>query len=100
MRSYTRHQLKEDQFRTSAKETYSWAVAHRAKLVYGAVAVAAVLAIILGGWVYIQQQDESAGVALGHALQVYRAPVTSSGEPAAPETPSFALIGGTKRSTR
>ena len=60
MRSYTRHQLKEDQFRAGAKETYSWAVAHRTKLVYGAVAVAAVVAIILGGWVYIQQQDESA----------------------------------------
>ena len=89
MRSYTRHQLKEDQFRTGAKETYSWAVAHRTKLVYGAVAVAVVAAIILGGWVYIQQQDESAGVALGHALQVYRAPVMSAGEPAAGTT-SFA----------
>ena len=90
MRSYTRHQLKEDQFRTGAKETYSWAVAHRTKLVYGAAAVVAALAIILGGWVYIQQQDESAGIALGHALQVYRAPVTSAGEPAAPGTTSFA----------
>lgn len=90
MRSYTRHHLKEDQFRTGAKETYSWAVAHRNKLVYGVVAVAAVLAILLVGWVYIQQQDESAGVALGHALQVYRAPVTSAGQPAAPETTSFA----------
>jgi predicted negative regulator of RcsB-dependent stress response len=90
VRSYTRHQLKEDQFRTGAKETYSWAVEHRSKLVYGVVAVAAVAAILLGGWVYLQQQDESAGVALGHALQVYRAPVTSAAEPAAPETTSFA----------
>jgi predicted negative regulator of RcsB-dependent stress response len=90
VRSYTRHQLKEDQFRTGAKETYSWAVAHRNKLVYGAGAVVVVLAIVLGAWIYIQQQDESAGVALGHALQVYRAPVTSAGGPAPPETTSFA----------
>jgi tetratricopeptide (TPR) repeat protein len=89
VRSSTRHQLKQDQFTTTAKETYSWAVEHRNKLVYGAIAVTVAAAIVLGGWIYIQQQDESAGVALGHALAVYRAPVTSAVEPAAPDTTSF-----------
>jgi tetratricopeptide (TPR) repeat protein len=81
VRGYTRHQLKEDQFRTTAKETASWVVAHRQKLVYGGIAVAVALVIVLGGWFYIQQQDEAAGVALGHALQVYQAPVTSTMQP-------------------
>jgi TolA-binding protein len=90
VRSYTRHHLKEDQFRTTAKETVSWAVEHRTKLVYPVLAVAVVLAIAAGIWVYIQQQDESAGVALGHAVQVYRAPVTSSGQPPTADTTSFA----------
>lgn len=89
MRSSTRHQLKQDQFTTTAKETYSWAVEHRNKLVYGIVAIAVAAAVVLGGWLYIQQQNESAGVALGHALQVYRAPVTAAGEPALPGTTSF-----------
>jgi len=90
VRSYTRHQLKEDQFRTTAKETASWVVAHRQKLVYAGMAVAVVLAIVAGAWAYLQQQDEAAGVALGHALQVYQAPVTSSGQPPPPGTTSFA----------
>ncbi|MGZ4834045.1 MAG: tetratricopeptide repeat protein [Terriglobales bacterium] len=89
MRSSTRHQLKQDQFTATAKETYSWAVEHRTKLVYGAGAIAVALLIVLGGWVYIQQQDDAAGVALGHALQVYRAPITSALEAPAPEMTSF-----------
>jgi predicted negative regulator of RcsB-dependent stress response len=90
VRSTTRHQLKQDQFTATAKETYSWAVEHRSKVIYVAGAVAVAAAIVLGGWIYLQQQDESAGVALGHALQVYRAPIKSAGETPAPETTSFA----------
>jgi predicted negative regulator of RcsB-dependent stress response len=100
VRGSTRHQLKEDQFRTGARETYSWAVAHRGKLVYVVIAVAIALAIVLGGWIYIQQQDESAGVALGHALQVYRAPITTAGQPLAPETTSFASAQERARAAR
>ena len=90
MRGYTRHHLKEDQFRTTAKETASWVVAHRQKFIYGAIAVAVALVIVFGGWFYIQQQDEAAGVALGHALQVYQAPVASTMQPPPAETTSFA----------
>ncbi|MBZ5630200.1 MAG: tetratricopeptide repeat protein [Acidobacteriia bacterium] len=100
MRSSTRHQLKEDQFRTTAKETYSWAVEHRGKLVYGVVAGAAVLAIMASGWFYLQQQDEAAGVALGHALQVYQAPLISAGQPSAPETTSFATTADRGKAAR
>jgi len=89
VRSTTRRQLKQDQFSATAAETYSWAVDHRSKLIYGAAAVAAVVLIVLGGWFYFQQQDDAAGVALGHALQVYRAPINSAAQPASPEVTSF-----------
>ena len=100
MRSATRHQLKEDQFRTTAKETYSWAVAHRGKLVYGVAAVAAVLVIVASGWFYLQQQDEAAGVALGHALQVYQAPLLAPGQPTTPEVTSFATAADRAKAAR
>lgn len=100
MRSSTRHQLKQDQFTTTAKETYSWVVKHRTTLIYLGIAAAVVVAIVLGGWFYLQQQDEQAGVALGHALQVYRAPITSAGEQAAPETQSFASVQDRAKAAR
>ncbi len=89
MRSTTRHNLKHDQFTATAADTYSWAVEHRSKLIYGIGAIAAIVLIVVGAWFYIQQQDEAAGVALGHALQVYRAPINSALQPAAPEVTSF-----------
>lgn len=90
MRTQTRHQLKQDRFAVTAKDAVSWTVEHRRKLIYGGVAVAVVLAVVLGTWIYIGQQDEAAGVALGHALQVYNAPVRAASQPPAPETLSFA----------
>lgn len=99
MRSYTRHQLKHDQFTTAAKETYSWVAEHRQKLVSAGIAVVVVLAVIIGGWFYLQQQDESAGVALGHALAVYRAPVTGA-QPPQGETTSFATAADRAKAAR
>ena len=92
MRASTRRQLKQDQFTAAAQETVSWAVEHQGKLIYGGIIVAVALLIVFGGWFYFQQQDEAAGVALGHALQVYQAPVTSTGQPAAPGSTSFASV--------
>ncbi len=100
MRSSTRHQLKQDQFTVAAQETVSWAVEHRQKLIYAGIAIAVLAAIVLGVWVYIQQQDEAAGVALGHALQVYTAPITAAAEPAAPEVTSFKSLADRGKAAR
>jgi len=100
VRSTTRRQLKQDQFTATAAETYSWAVEHRTKLAYGGAAVAAVVLILVGGWFYIQQQDDAAGVALGHALQVYRAPINSALQPASPEVTSFASVADRAKAAR
>jgi len=42
-----------------------------------------------GGWWYLQQQDEVAGVALGHAITIYDTPLTTAGQPAPPGTTAF-----------
>jgi tetratricopeptide (TPR) repeat protein len=90
VRTQTRHNLKQDQFAARAGEAVDWTVAHREKLIYAAVAVAAIIAIALGIWIYLQQQDQAAGVALGRALQVYNAPIIPGAQPPTPEMTSFA----------
>jgi tetratricopeptide (TPR) repeat protein len=92
VRRSTRHQLKQDQFTAAAQETVSWAVEHRNKLMYGGGALAVVLAIVIGGWAYYQHQNEAAGVALGHALQVYQAPVTGAEQSPTPSTTAFGSV--------
>ncbi len=77
----------------------SWAVEHRQELIYGGIALAVAIAVVLGGWVYIQQQDESAGVALGKAVQLYTAPVTGA-QPATPEVRSFATVADRGKAAR
>jgi len=90
VRSYTRHQLKQDSFRTSTTETISWAVEHQSKLIAAAVAIAVVVAIVLGGWAYVNYRDEQAQSQLAGAIEKYTAPIRPAGTPATPEMVSFA----------
>lgn len=89
MRTQTRHQLKQDRFAATASEAVSWTVEHREKLIYGAIALAVVLAIVVGGWWYTQHQNEAGNVALGEALATYNAPIVAAGTPPTPETKAF-----------
>lgn len=75
MRTTERHQLKHDKFAETAAETYSWAVEHRSKLVYGSVILAVVLAVVLGTIAYTSRQDQQASNALGGAMNIYDAPL-------------------------
>jgi predicted negative regulator of RcsB-dependent stress response len=90
VRSYTRHQLKQDAFRTSTTETISWAVEHQSKLIAAGIAIAVVVAIVLGGWAYVNYRDEQAQSQLAGAIEKYNAPTRPAGTPAAPEMLSFA----------
>ncbi len=90
MRSYTRHQLKQDSFRTSTTETISWAVEHQSKLVAAGVVVAVIVAVVLGGWFYVDYRDQQAQAQLSQAIEQYNAPIRPPGEPAVPGSPSFA----------
>jgi tetratricopeptide (TPR) repeat protein len=89
VRSYTRHQLKQDQFTATAAETYSWAVEHRNKLTYAGLALAVIAAIVAGIWLYRQQQDQKASAVLGHAMNVYSAIIRQPGDVAPPEVLTF-----------
>lgn len=89
MRTQTRHQLKQDRFAATAGEAVSWTVEHREKLIYAGIALAVILAIVLGGWWYTQKQNEAGNVALGEALATYNAPI-AAGTPPAGETKQFA----------
>jgi predicted negative regulator of RcsB-dependent stress response len=92
VRSYTRHQLKQDSFRTSTTETISWAVEHRSKVTAAVVAVVVILAVLIGGWAFINYRDQQASSELAGAMQKYDAPIRPAGTPASPEMLSFGSI--------
>ena len=89
MRSYTRHQLKQDSFRTSTTETISWAVENRSKVTAAIVAVVVLFAVVIGGWAYINYRDQQASSELAGAMQKYDAPIRPAGTPATPDTLSY-----------
>ncbi len=89
MRSYTRHQLKQDAFAASTAETISWAVEHRSGLIAAGVVVVVILAVLGGGWGYITYRDQQASAELALAIQKYSYPVRPPGQPATPEVPSY-----------
>lgn len=89
MRTYTRHQLKQDQFAEATADTLSWAVVHRQKLIVGGIVVAAILAIGLGGWAWYEHQQQQASIALGRAFNTYNAPLRPANTPPNSEMLTF-----------
>jgi predicted negative regulator of RcsB-dependent stress response len=90
VRSYTRKQLKQDAFRAQTTETISWAVENRSTLIAAGVAVAVIVAVVLGGWWYVDYRDHQAQSELSGAIEKYSAPIRPAGQPAVPGELSFA----------
>lgn len=90
MRSYTRHQLKQDAFTASTAETISWAVENRSKLIAAGIVVVVILALLGGGWAYVTYRDQQASAQLALAIQKYDAPIRPAGTPATPDVTSYA----------
>lgn len=94
MRAETRRQLKQDKFsRTTiqlAEQSVHWSVEHKSKLIAGALILMAIVAIGLGGWYYVEHQDDKASVDFSRAVEVLNAPVRPAGMPAQPGFPSYA----------
>ncbi len=94
MRAETRHQLKEDRFSRvtidAAEATVHWSVEHKPTIIYGAIAVAVLVAIVGGGWFYINQQDQKASLSVSQAVRTLNTPVRPANMPPTPEQPSFA----------
>jgi tetratricopeptide (TPR) repeat protein len=90
VRSYTRHQLKENAFAETTAETITWAVEHRSKIIAAAIVVAVVAAVALGIWAFVNYRNQQANDELSGALQKYNAPIRPAGEPASAEVLSYA----------
>ena len=93
MRAETRHQLKQDAFSRvtfdAAEKTADWTVEHRTTLIISVVAVAIVLAAVIGGWYYLSAQDEKASFDLSQAVRTMDTQLRPEGSPAQPDVPSF-----------
>lgn len=89
VRTYSRHELKQDRFAEAVTERMSWAIAHRQKLMVVGIAVSVLLVLAVGGWFYLQHRDVQASLELGKAVRTYQAPLRAPNAPA-PEGPSFA----------
>jgi tetratricopeptide (TPR) repeat protein len=94
VRAQTRHQLKQDRFRGAtigaAEATVHWSVEHKTKLAIAAILTLVVVAAVIGGWYYINKQDEKASADLSRAVRTLDTPVRPPGVPAQPDSPSFA----------
>jgi len=94
VRAETRHQLKQDRFSKvtfeAAENAAHWSEEHKSTLILAAIAVVVIAAIALGGWYYINSQDEKASAELSTAVRTFETPVRPAGVPAQPGYDSFA----------
>ncbi len=89
MRSYTRHQLKQDSFATSTADTISWAVENRSKVTAAVIAIVVFVAIVVGGFAFVGYRDSQAKADLSQALLKFDAPIRPAGTPAAADVLSY-----------
>jgi len=93
VRAETRHQLKQDAFSRvtigAAEKTADWTVEHRSTIMIAAVVAVLVVAAVIGGWYYLNIQDEKASLDLSVALRTMDTPLRAPGTPEQPDFPSF-----------
>jgi hypothetical protein len=93
VRAETRHQLKQDAFSRvtldAAEKTADWTVAHRSTIVIATIAVAIVLGAVIGGWYYLNAQDEKASLELSQAVRTMDTQLRAEGTPEQPDFPTF-----------
>lgn len=89
MRTYERHQLKQDKFAESVTGKISWVMEHRSRVIAASILAALVLFAAIGAaWLWNYRNDK-ANVALGDAMKTYDAAVVPAGTPTEPGTPTF-----------
>ncbi len=93
MRAETRHQLKQDAFSRvtidAAEKTAHWTVEHRSTLTVAAGAAVVILGLVIGGWFYLNAQDEKASLELAQAVRTMETQLRAPGTPEQPDFPTF-----------
>ncbi len=93
MRAETRHQLKQDAFSRvtmeAAEKTADWTVEHRSTLIISVVAAVVVIGAVVGGWYYLNTQDEKASLDLAIAVRTMDTQLRPAGAPEQPDFPTF-----------
>ena len=93
MRAETRHQLKQDAFSRvtigAAEKTADWTVEHRSTLIISVVAAVVVIGAVIGGWYYLNTQDEKASLDLAVAVRTLDTQLRPPGAPEQPDFPTF-----------
>jgi tetratricopeptide (TPR) repeat protein len=93
VRAETRHQLKQDAFSRvtigAAEKTAHWTVEHRSTLTIAVIVAVVVLAAGIGGWYYLNAQDEKASLELAQAVRIMDEQLRPAGAPEQPDFPTF-----------
>jgi TolA-binding protein len=96
VRAETRHQLKQDAFSRvtigAAEKTADWTVQHRQTLIISIIAAVVVVAGVLGGWYYLNTQDEKASGDLAIAVRTMETQLRPAGQPEQPDFPTFTSV--------
>ena len=93
MRAETRHQLKQDAFSRvtmgAAEKTADWTVEHRNTLIISLIVLIVVVAGALGGWYYLNTQDQKASADLAVAVRTMDTQLRPPSQPEQPDFPTF-----------
>jgi len=93
VRAETRHHLKQDAFSRvtigAAEKTADWTVAHRNTITISAIVAVLAVAGVIGGWYYLNAEDEKASFDLSIAVRTMDTPLRAPGTPEQPDFPSF-----------
>ena len=89
MQNYTRRQLKEDKFASSAQGAVHWAAEHRKNVTLAVSAVVIIALVVLGYFFWNNRQTDQASVLLGKAEKTFSAQLRTPGIPSTPNESSF-----------
>ena len=93
MRAETRHQLKQDAFSRvtigAAEKTADWTVEHRTTLIIATVVAIVLIGGVIGGWYYLNTQDQKASLDLAVAVRTMETQLRAPGTPEQPDFPTF-----------
>lgn len=90
MDTQTRHALKQDSFVQATASSIGWLDAHRSTVIKASIALVALIAIVLAGVIYYNNNSERAEVLFGQAMDIYNTPLTQPGQPAEPGAKTYA----------